>query len=84
MYTPLRQSPSNMTFLFRAHEFLADHVKWVQYPNVRRTSARGPVFKTQMPVATRVLLVLLGGGSVLIGLIALAFLGLLVWAAVTA
>ena len=48
-----------------AHEWLADHVGWVQYPNIRLVSkpikpkARPPLFKHAMPAGTRVALTLL-------------------------
>jgi hypothetical protein len=72
-----------MNIVQRAHEWLADHVSWVQYPRItpmRRVS----FFKTQMPWPTRVALVLFGSTTLVICAIALFFLGLLFWAALTA
>ncbi|WP_150811202.1 hypothetical protein [Pandoraea sputorum] len=47
---------------FRVHEWLADRVSWVQYPNIRAVSPnakRAPIlrFSVQMPWSTRVMLV---------------------------
>lgn len=53
-----------MKWRLTAHEWLADHVGWVQYPNVRQISPqpkrRRLAFKTQMPLSTRITLALLG------------------------
>lgn len=58
-----------------AHEWLADRVDWVQYPNVRQISPKGtrrPFFKHSMPASTRVTLVLLSlmGLAILLPLMA--------------
>lgn len=53
-----------MKLRLSAHEWLADHVSWVQYPNVKQVSpkkkaARKPFFRHEMPTGTRITLVLL-------------------------
>lgn len=53
-----------MKLRLSAHEWLADHVSWVQYPNVKLVSpkkktARKPFFRHSMPAGTRVTLVLM-------------------------
>lgn len=65
------------------HEWLADHVSWVQYPDVRPASVR-PFFKHEMPFATRAGLVLFGVITLMICAVALFFIALLAWSALTA
>lgn len=71
------------SFIYRAHEWLADHCKWVQYPNVREAQRR-PLFKHLMPWSTRALLVLFAVVILPLCAIAMFFLGVLTWATVTA
>lgn len=66
----------------RCHEWLADHFSFIQYPNIR--GPRITFFKNEMPSSTRALLVLIGCITLIGCLIAMFFLGLLAWAAVTA
>jgi hypothetical protein len=69
-----------MTYTERAQEWLADRVNWVQYPNINpthRKAQRLQFFKTEMPLATRVGLVLFGCA------VAMFFLGLIFWAVIT-
>lgn len=73
-----------MRLFTRAHEWLADHVSWVQYPNIRPAGPAPSVWKNQMPWSTRALLVLIGAVAVVVSAVALFFLGLLAWAAITA
>ena len=73
-----------MTLLHRAQEWLADRIGWVQYPNIRAAGASVSMWKTQMPWSTRALLVLFGAIAVVVSALALFFLGLLAWAAITA
>lgn len=67
---------------FRIHEWFAERVKWVQYPDVSTESR--PLFRTAMPWSTRILLALFGFIILVICAIALFFLGLLFWAVITA
>jgi len=67
-----------MTRFQRAHEWLADRVSWVQYPNVR--GPKQPFFKHEMPIMNRVALALFGAGLVVVSLIALSMFCLLFWA----
>lgn len=71
-----------LSFKFRVHEWLAERVKWIQYPNV--SGNQRPLFKTAMPWSTRILLVLFGFIILIVCAIALFFLGLLFWAVITA
>jgi len=55
-----------MKFRYRVHEWLADRISWVQYPNIRPTddatraaSRTGPRFATHMPLGKRIDMVLL-------------------------
>jgi hypothetical protein len=73
-----------MTYVERAHTWLADHFRWVQYPRVSPFQRRFPFFETAMPWPLRVGLVLFGVIALAICAIALFFLGLLTWAAITA
>lgn len=74
-----------MSILFRAQEWLADRVTWVQYPRIRRLNPPPrQVFQHAMPWPLRALLVLVGSGALLVCAVALFFLGLLAWAAITA
>lgn len=65
------------------HEWLADRISWIQYPGVSAAVAH-PLFKWGMPWPTRMMLVLVGGLVLLLCAVALFFLGVLAWAAVTA
>lgn len=74
-----------MSPIDRVHEWLADRISWVQYPNVQVTEGtRSPFWAYEMPWYQRMGLVVMG--MVLLGVcaIALFFLGVLFWAAVTA
>ncbi|MBB5508160.1 hypothetical protein [Paraburkholderia atlantica] len=46
-----------MKFTLRAHEWLADHVSWVQYPNIRQISQKRPrvFWANPMPLGFRIL-----------------------------
>jgi hypothetical protein len=70
------------SFLYRVHEWLADNVKWVQYPNI--STRTRPLFRNAMPWSTRALLTLLGSLALPLCGLALFFLGLFAWAALTA
>lgn len=59
-------------------------MSWVQYPRIRRVGARTPFFKHQAPWYLRMALVVVGGSTLAACAIALFFLGLLAWAAITA
>lgn len=72
---------AQLSFGFRIHEWFADHVKWIQYPGVKQSR---PLFNTEMPWSTRVLLVLFGVITLVICAIALFFLGVFFWAVITA
>jgi hypothetical protein len=75
-----------MTYTERAQEWLADRVNWVQYPNINpthRKAQRLQFFKTEMPLATRVGLVLFGCVTLAICAVAMFFLGLIFWAVIT-
>ena len=67
---------------FRIHEWLAERVKWIQYPGV--SAETRPLFRNAMPWSTRVLLVLFGSILLVVCAIALFFLGILGWAVITA
>ena len=69
---------------FRAHEWLADRVSWVQYPELRRLSPKRRLFRNEMPWTTRAMLILIGSVLLLGCAVALFFLGVLSWAAITA
>ena len=75
-----------MDFKTRAHEWLADHISWVQYPQVRPLSANAKrrVFRTDMHWTTRALIVMGSAATLAVSGGILAFLGLIVWATVTA
>lgn len=75
-----------MTYARRIHGWLADHVSWVQYPDVRpsRPVARLSLFRNQMPAPTRVALVMFGVFALCAATAMLGAIALLVWAAVTA
>jgi hypothetical protein len=74
---------AKLSFKFRIHEWLAEHVKWIQYPGVQAVSS-SPFFKNQMHWSTRMMLVLLGCIVLIVCAIALFFLGLFFWAIITA
>lgn len=73
-----------MRLVTRAHEWLADRVSWVQYPNVRAEHGRSLVWKYEMPWYQRMALVVMGVGLIGVSAIALFFLGVLFWAVLTA
>jgi hypothetical protein len=73
---------------YRVHEWLADHVKWVQYPHVSgpvNSTPKPPLlaWRYDMPLGSRILLALLslfgvivfGGILIAILMIAWAFFG---------
>jgi len=68
---------------FRLHEWLADHINWVQYPGVSMVSNQ-PFFKHQMHWTTRISLLMISLFVLAICAVALFFLGLLFWALFTA
>lgn len=53
---------------FRAHEWLADHVSYIQYPQVKR-GPKLPFFKVGMPWEYRLMLVIFGIALLAIGVI---------------
>jgi hypothetical protein len=72
-----------MRFPTRAQEWLADRMRWVQYPEPRRVvSRRGISWKHQMPLTVRIFVALLsitviivfGLLSILIGMFLVALL----------
>lgn len=73
-----------MRLVTRVHEWLADRVSWVQYPNVRAEHGRSLFWKYEMPWYQRMGLVVMGLGLIGISVVALFFLGILFLAAVTA
>lgn len=73
-----------MRLVTRVHEWLADHVSWVQYPDVRAGNRRSLFWKYEMPWYQRMGLVVMGLGLIGVSAVALFFLGLLFWAAFTA
>lgn len=73
-----------MRLVTRAHEWLADHVSWVQYPNVRAENGRSFGWKYEMPWYQRMWLVVMGLGLIGFSAVALFFLGVLFWAIFTA
>lgn len=73
-----------MRLVTRAHEWLADHVSWVQYPNVRAEHGRSLFWKYEIPWYQRMALAVMGFGLIGVSAIALFFLGVLFLAAFTA
>lgn len=73
-----------MRLFTRTRELLADHVSWVQYPNVRAVGTSLSIWKNQMPASTRALLVLIGVIVIVASAVALFFLAVLAWATITA
>lgn len=73
-----------MRLVTRAHEWLADHVSWVQYPDVRAERGRSLFWKYEMPWYQRMWLVVMGFGLIGFSAIAMFFLGVLFWAIFTA
>ena len=73
-----------MRLVTRVHEWLADHVSWVQYPNVRAEQRRSLLWKYDMPWYLRMWLVVLGLWLIGFSAVVLFFLGVLFWAAFTA
>jgi hypothetical protein len=67
---------------FRAHEWLADHVSWVQYPNL--SGPRPPFWRNTMPLSTRIFLVVMGVTGLVVCAALLSLLALLFWAAISA
>lgn len=66
---------------YRVHEWLADHCKWIQYPNI--STDRAPLFKNQMPLPTRIFLVVIGVALIGACFVATFFLALFFWAILT-
>lgn len=70
-----------MDLRYHIHEWLADHIKWVQYPGVIEVRpSRRPLFRWKygMPLSTRITLAMLSTfwGIVLTGvLVAMLFVG---------
>jgi hypothetical protein len=73
---------ANPSIVYRAHEWIADHVSWVQYPDV--SGPRAPIFKNEMPWWRRLALIIFGFAVLVLCAIAAFFLLLLLWAVVTA
>lgn len=69
-----------MRVLNRGHEWLADHIKWVQYPGVRDDSAPRYRWRYAMPSEQRVLIVTLSSILGFLSLLALLVLMVLAWA----
>ena len=75
-----------MKLTTRVHEWLADHISWVQYPQVRAVSAGarvGPQWRVPMPWPYRVVLLVCGLALVGFSLVALGAVGVLFWALIT-
>ncbi len=68
----------------RLQAWLATRFSWVQYPGVSPFVRRFPFFANGMPWPMRVGLVLFGVVTLMACAVALSFLGLLAWAAITA
>lgn len=73
----------SLSTVHRAQEWLADRVSWVQYPNVRAERPRSLFWKYEMPWYQRMALSVMGFGLIGVSVLALFFLGLLLWAAIT-
>lgn len=69
-----------MRVLNRGHEWLADHIKWVQYPGVRDDSAPRYRWRYAMPVEQRILIATVSGILLFLSLAALFVLLVLAWA----
>lgn len=77
----------------RIHEWLADHLPWVQYPEQRaefipanraaNEKKQGIRFKYQMPWEKRLLIFSLAVVTLLITIPLLAFMGMVAWAFLT-
>ena len=75
-----------MRLTTRIHEWLADHVKGVQYPNVYRVSPEpqgAPLFKYQMPWYVRFASVIIIPGIIAILLCAASFFAFIAWVAIS-
>jgi hypothetical protein len=68
--------------LTRAHEWAADNISWVQYPDV--IGIKKPFFKHQMPFWKRYLLFVVGIAGLLLSAILLFVIVWIVWAVITA
>ena len=62
-----------ISFSYRAQEWLADHVKWMQYPNITRENDTPIGFKTPMKLGKRLDLFLI---SLLILILGCVLLGI--------
>lgn len=69
-----------MRVLHRGHEWLADHIKWVQYPGVSDDSLPRIRWVNSMPITQRLLLVTVSGIGLLVLLSALFVLSVTAWA----
>lgn len=62
---------------FRVHEWLADRISWIQYPNVSGPTPQ--FFKNQMPASIRIGLVVFGLSTLAVCAVALFLLGVLAY-----
>jgi len=63
------------SLIYRVHEWLAERIAWVQYPQITLIAPRKPFFKHQMPLSKRIDIFLF---SLVLLLVALVFIGLIV------
>lgn len=68
--------------LYRVQEWLAGHVRFVQYPRLRRVVAveRKPVWGANFSVLTKVALALLGLPLIIVGVVGAAVALYVLWA----
>lgn len=67
-----------MGFVYRAHEWLADHVKYVQYPNVR--GPRRSFWKHEMPWEYRFFIIAVSLIAIPVLLSMLVVMAIVIWA----
>ncbi len=75
---------AKLSLSYRLHEWLAERVSWVQYPNVRTERKPLIVWKHQMPWTTRALLIMFGLATLVLCAIAMFFLSILFLSILTA
>jgi hypothetical protein len=77
-----QENPHMSNAVYRLHEWLADRIPGMQYPKpiVITRVPPPPLFKNQMPLWKRYLLVLFACIAIPLGLVLLFFAGLALWA----
>lgn len=73
----------SMRVIHRCHEWLADHVKWVQYPGVKSDNSARYQWEQAMPKEQRVFIATVASIAIVLLLSAIVAMLVVAWAVVS-